>query len=459
MKKLLLLVSAVALLVGCNSTPDNLVKVTGTILNPDSSELVFFVDRDRDTVLIAEDGSFVFEKESEKPVAINVMYGRKRASIWAAPGKSLDISVDALDWDNSIGFSGDLQSVNEYILEKGLIQMGWGRNYMANFMMEPNDFLKVRDSVQTVFLDLFEEFKGNGMDRDYCDREEIALRYTHFGDLNNYPAAHKYYAKLDEFEAPADWYSFTDNMDLNDPLLVEVSEAMYFLSTWINTEAIKTANLGDDAWGTPELLSAKLAFIDSKFTVPAMVEKFKFDMLSEHLDSGPPTGAEDAIEAYLAASGSEENKGVITEKRDAWAAIEAGQPAPTWTLPDIEGNTFSLADFKGQYVYIDFWATWCGPCLAEIPHYKELVSEYADRNVKFISISVDRDKAAWEKMVTEEQFPWMQLHDGVNMNDDYLVRFIPTFVFVDRDGVIVNPRAPRPSTDELRTLLDAQTEL
>ncbi len=459
MKKLLLLLSGIALLFGCNQTPDNLVQVTGTILNPDSSDLVFFIERERDTVAIAEDGSFVFEMENEKPLAINVMYGRKRASIWTAPGKTLDISVDVLDWDNSIGFSGDLQLVNEYMLEKGLIQMGWGRTYMVNFMKEAEEFKTSRDSVQEVFVDLFEDYKANGMDLQYCDLEEIALQYTYFGDLNNYPNAHRYYAKLDSYDPPADWFDFTNTMDLNDPLLTDVSEAMYFLTSWINTAAIKEANLGEDAWGTPALLQAKLDFIDSRFEVPAMVEQFKFDNINQQLDAGPPTGAEEAIEAYLAASTNEENKATIVEKKDAWSAIEAGQAAPTWNLPDIDGNMVALADMKGKYVYIDFWATWCGPCIAEIPHYTELVADYEGRNVQFVSISVDRDKPAWEEMVKEEKFPWMQLHDGDNMNDDYLVRYIPTFVFIDTEGKIINPRAPRPSTEELRALLDAQPGL
>ncbi|MCD6345797.1 MAG: membrane lipoprotein lipid attachment site-containing protein, partial [Bacteroidales bacterium] len=214
MKKLLVLFSAIAILAGCQQGPDNIVKVTGTVMNPDSSDLIFYIDRVRDTVALADDGSFVFEKETEKPITAMILYGRKRATIWMAPGKSLDVAVDVADWDNSLGFSGDLQLVNEYLVEKGNIQMGWSKDYMANYLSEPDVFRSRRDSVQQVFVDLFDEYKSNGMDQQFSDREEIALRYTMYGDLNNYPNAHKYYAKLDSVILPDDWYSFTSDMDL-----------------------------------------------------------------------------------------------------------------------------------------------------------------------------------------------------------------------------------------------------
>ena len=361
MRKLLVLPILLGILVSCQPKVGNQLTFTGTILNPDGSVLMLATQASRDTIALAEDGTFSFTKESEKPMSGTVVYGRKRASIWLTPGKTLEMTADVNNWDTSLGFGGDLKLVNEYLAEKGLIQMGWGANYMTNFMKEPLDFKVVRDSLQGVFVDLLESYKGKGLDRQFTELEKISLTYTMYGDLNNYPRAHEYYAKVDSVELPEDWYDFTANMDLNDPLLVDVDQAMYFLSSWINTEGPKAANLGDDAWGTPALLKAKFDFIDSRFTLPEMQEKFKFDNLNGHLDSGPPAEATDMINAYLSSSTNEENKKVINEKMAAWAAIAAGQPAPEWTLPDLEGNQHSLADLKGKYVYIAVWATWCGP--------------------------------------------------------------------------------------------------
>ena len=190
-----------------------------------------------------------------------------------------------------------------------------------------------------------------------------------------------------------------------------------------------------------------------------MKEKLVFDILSQQLDSGPATGVEAEVDNYIATSANEGNKKTIQEKVAGWESILPGKAAPAFSLPDVKGEELALADLAGKYVYIDFWATWCGPCKAEFPHYRKLVADYKGRNVVFMSISVDQDKLAWEKMVEEEAFDWIQLHDGVNMNDDYLVRYIPTFVLVDTEGKIIDPRAPRPSEEALRAMLDAQPGL
>ncbi|MFH0760636.1 MAG: TlpA disulfide reductase family protein [Bacteroidota bacterium] len=133
----------------------------------------------------------------------------------------------------------------------------------------------------------------------------------------------------------------------------------------------------------------------------------------------------------------------------------------------------SLSNFKGKYVFIDFWATWCMPCKGDIPFLKQLIDDYRDRNIVFISMSVDKDKTAWVKMLKEgyyvedkqvifEDKPnWIHLHDPqtTGINKKYLVTRIPEYTLIDPEGKIVNARCPRPRWPELRTLLDAQVGL
>ena len=147
MKKVVLILMAVGLLASCQSEPNTLIQMTGTILNPDGSEMFLLQGRSRDTIVIAEDGTFVYETESEKAISANLMYGRKRVSLWLSPGKSLELTVDVNDWEQSLGFGGDLQTVHEYLVAKGIVQMGWGANYMANFQKEPEQFKVGRSNI------------------------------------------------------------------------------------------------------------------------------------------------------------------------------------------------------------------------------------------------------------------------------------------------------------------------
>ncbi|MDH8702268.1 thiol-disulfide isomerase/thioredoxin [Dysgonomonadaceae bacterium PH5-43] len=134
--------------------------------------------------------------------------------------------------------------------------------------------------------------------------------------------------------------------------------------------------------------------------------------------------------------------------------------ASDFTFKDIKGKKVSLSDFKGKLVYIDVWATWCGPCVREIPALKKLEEEYHSKNIVFMSISIDRDKdkQKWEDFVKKENLTGVQLFGG-DASDDllsspYKVNAIPHFILIGKDGKIISEKAPRPSSSEIKGLLD-----
>ena len=138
-----------------------------------------------------------------------------------------------------------------------------------------------------------------------------------------------------------------------------------------------------------------------------------------------------------------------------------------------EGNASAFFDYENQkvaktksedlrvkYVYIDVWATWCGPCRAEIPHLKKVEEKYHGKNIEFVSISVDVDKdhEKWQKFVVEKQLGGIQLFADKNWNSDFIKSFginsIPRFILIDPNGNVVKADAPRPSSATLVELLD-----
>lgn len=122
--------------------------------------------------------------------------------------------------------------------------------------------------------------------------------------------------------------------------------------------------------------------------------------------------------------------------------------APDFSLADINGKRFDLSDFNGKYVYMDIWATWCGPCKVQIPFMKELEKQFHDAPIHFVSVSLDKleDKPIWEKMVRENQMSGVQLFAGRedNFGFDYKIEYIPTFIILDKEGNIMIDRAPAP---------------
>lgn len=143
-----------------------------------------------------------------------------------------------------------------------------------------------------------------------------------------------------------------------------------------------------------------------------------------------------------------------------FAPVAKGKPSPTFNFPDINGNYISLADLKGNYVYIDVWATWCTPCLREIPYLKELEKQYHDKNIKFVSLSIDKQqvKDKWKQMVIEKELSGIQIMEDKNGESEFVkaynINSIPRFIFLDSDGNIISNNAPRPSDPELKSLFN-----
>ena len=110
---------------------------------------------------------------------------------------------------------------------------------------------------------------------------------------------------------------------------------------------------------------------------------------------------------------------------------------------DSKGKAVKLSDHlgKGKYVLLEFWASWCHPCRADIPHLKEVYELYHREGFEIISVSMDQDKQAWLGAVQEEKVPWLQISDLQAFNGDlariYQLRAIPTCILLDPKGKIV----------------------
>ncbi len=145
-----------------------------------------------------------------------------------------------------------------------------------------------------------------------------------------------------------------------------------------------------------------------------------------------------------------------------------GEDSPKFVnFMDFKSGKKSLNSFKGQYVYIDVWATWCGPCIIEIPYLKKLEKEFHNKNIKFVSISIDnntRSNGSWEvaekkwrNFVRNRQLSGVQLWAGKDLNftSAYDIKGIPRFILIDPKGKIVSANAPRPSNPSLKALLNS----
>ncbi|RUT78499.1 TlpA disulfide reductase family protein [Ancylomarina longa] len=145
----------------------------------------------------------------------------------------------------------------------------------------------------------------------------------------------------------------------------------------------------------------------------------------------------------------------IKEKMELLKKVAVGQVAPDFTLNTPEGTPLSLSSLKGKVVVIDFWASWCGPCRRENPHMVETYNKLHEKGVEFLGVSLDKNKDAWLKAISDDGLVWDHVSDLKYWNSAaakmYGINGIPATVLIDQNGVIV---AKKIFGEELKTAIE-----
>lgn len=124
-----------------------------------------------------------------------------------------------------------------------------------------------------------------------------------------------------------------------------------------------------------------------------------------------------------------------------YPTLAVGAEAPDFTLADTLGVALTLSTLRGTPVVLDFYASWCGDCRAELPAVKALQAELAPQGYQFVGVSFDHDGDAWRSLLRTAQLPWPQVSNGIRWKENpvgtaYGLHWIPTLVLVDADGRI-----------------------
>jgi len=466
MKKLMLFAAVIFLAACVDKKFVNEFTLTGSVSNSPEGFIVLSQRNEMDTIHLNEDGTFSFTKEIEKPGAFWLLSNNKYIPLYQAPDIELNIVFNAENVDATLTFEGALALENRFLQKEMNNNQEFSSFIYTLFEASPEEFLYGLDSIRGLADTFLEEYvaSNDGMTENFVKNKKLAYRFSYYSYLLDYEAyhKHKYITKVEDVALPDDWYDFLDDIVIDNPEYLDDPYIMTVLGSIIQQKIIQAGGFGGDpkryylAFGTVELLEAQFNWVTENFKSQELIDHFLNDYINDRIDRVGPFGAEKFIEAFYEKTTKEENKKALTEKVEKWAYLSAGMPSPAFTLPDINGNMVSLSDFLGKYVYIEFWATWCGPCIKEIPYLEKLVEEYKDKNIEIISISVDQDKQAWIDKVTKDQPQWLQLHDSIMMKDDYLVKVANRFVLIDTAGKILNVSALRPSKGEkLKNLLNS----
>ena len=466
MKKLLAVLSA-AMLFSCGGNNQKSTLLSGSFQNHQGvvAELTYmneYINNDRVVLGIEPDesGNFAIDIPVFEPVFATLRLGRQQLPLFLSPGAELGISLDALNPSETIVFSGKGANPNDFLhaWQRELETVaGDGVIYERMITANPNAFAAFIDSithVKTAFLHTWN--KDRLLDDDFRNLIELRIRYEGLQKLLEYPAIYMRANQLTEESIPDTYYDFLQTADVFDDSNLTSPSYVNFLMTYLGYFAKRhqIATKEDENPNTHQYRLAGLALENgSRDYIQAV-------FVSRELNYGKLNEAFALLSTFMKENRSDRSVNALQQAEQAINRLGPGTPAPGFTMMDIEGKQVSLSDFLGKVVYLDFWASWCGPCMREMPHFKELKKRMADQpDLVFLYISIDTDTQAWRNTVERHEI------SGVHLNTPgrergvpalYNVKWIPCFYLIGRDGNIVSNRPPKPSDPDIdRILLEA----
>jgi thiol-disulfide isomerase/thioredoxin len=251
------------------------------------------------------------------------------------------------------------------------------------------------------------------------------------------------------------------NKDINDAALFKTSAAY---RGWLNSylKSVQTKKFpADTALGYGGDNVAMLKVVTSEIKDPFIKEHLLYSYTATVLKSVKNAAAKkNAYKDFMTVVKNPVYRSDIAEVYTNYKNMSANAISPDFVYNDVDGKQVSLRSLRGKYVYIDVWATWCGPCKAEIPSLTKIEHDYSAKNIHFVSLSVDqmKDKAKWVSYVKTNKLEGIQVMADKDFNSEFIKRFninsIPRFILIDPNGKIVSGDAKRPSDPGLRKEFD-----
>lgn len=421
--------------------------IKGEISNSNSKELsINYLNQRSAAKAKINKGNFKLEVNLEQGY-YNLKIGNESASIYLVPKDNLFITLDAEKFDETIKFSGIGSKRNNYLAKKQLIT--------ERAMENTNDFYggteeKYLQNISELNSKITDELKISNSEKSFIDDELKSIKYSQLLNLINYETFQDFYFG-NKITASESFLSPLKNINFDNEN--EFQKQPYY------------RYLVSSKW-KKDIEKAKDYSEKNKIFHSITSKSIKIDLLINfyYSISKDRTKAQDYFKLIKNNLPNNDFVKMAREKLKTTLKIKKGVKSPSFTYKDYNNKTHSLSDFKGKYVFIDVWATWCGPCVKQIPYLKELEHLYSNKDIVFVSISVDRPEAyeKWKKMISEKKLGGVQLFADKSFDSKFIKAYgissIPRFILLDKEGKILNENTDKPSTEKLKNTLKALFE-
>ena len=409
------------------------VRLSGEITNPNSDKITIrgngyikVIDVDAngtfDDTLVVKEGNYTFYDTKES------------TAMYLVPGYRLDISLDAKEFDETLKYSGIGEKPNNFNASYFLFNEKNELDYETYKKIENQEYFDYELKTHASIMKLLNESKIEN--ENFLTIQANKFRFQMLKNLIT-KLGEDYFAGKTKGIITQYLDTEIDKIDFKDSVMfVSINDYKYFLSSYF------VSGLTSGDLKTLELYNEELLEMQKKSIVTTLKRGISFYNM-EKLDV--------YYQTYVKLAANDKGINRIKEKYDRIKTLKKGSPSPSFNYPDTSGKNISLESLKGKLVYVDVWATWCGPCKAQIPYLKQLEEKYREEDIAFVSLSIDQLKniSKWKDMIVDKQLEGIQIIADKAWRSkfvtDYVIEGIPRFILIDKDGNLMDPMAPRPA--------------
>ena len=421
------------------------------------------------TSSISEEGKFGFAVEISEPQFITILYARNMQMIYLEPNDTLIINCDANNFQYSFRFEGKSKDNNQVFAQYlkanpivldpfQLIQYKKGTYWYAvapkmDELMRtktPADFdktIRIQKEKSLQALDFYHQNHPRKLSDSFRDflATDIIYRWAYNKLLYGHVYKNKY--GIDE-----KYFEFLDELPIQNK---NISNFWYreFLKAYMNFKCLEEDKNTQEYAGQYELATKilsdrTLAFFRSEIIAKAFSKKKIEEIIPKYVE-------------FLRSSSIPDFDHKVVTAYDKAIKYAVGTVAPNFSLTDNNSHQISLDQFKGKVVYLNFWASWCRPCLNKMSNTNTIYDELSNKDVVFLNISLDKDEASWKKAIEQWGFKGIHLlansNPAANVVKLYDVTALPKYFIINKLGSFAQ-KPDKPDLEKLKTVLVKDAE-
>ena len=383
-------------------------------------------------ISVSPNHTFTVDFNLTAPAVARLVYGDDQMEIYVEPGDQLHANFDGANFKQSMEFAGQGSVHNNYLV-KATLQFELLGNQIQQKMRvaSPEDFSDFLNHCRNNKHQFLEAYSTTDFSTGFKAYALADIDYWYAYQRFNFPWEYEMRANNKGKYLPKSYYKFLNDLEVCNDRALPNQHYVYFLDQFFNYQKEQEENAG--------LTNMQLA---KKYLFGDPLNFYKAKLLSMACLRGKAKESGPVIKQFIAENPNEIYNDVLRFVYNDAKGLLKGESAPEFLLIDRTGKEVALADLRGKIIFLDFWATWCQPCVQSLKNSKQWKKEFEDKAVEFVYISLDEDKTAWTNFVTRHGIKGTHLsvRKGSGYQSEiakrYKVKRLPTYFIIDKNGKI-----------------------